>query len=227
MATQVVSYKSFIHKIQKSATPDIGRNNAASNTLNNLLLALVNRFAEVIHILANESNPNKVVSTISDKVVVAAAKILLPGELSLFALQEADRALDLLSKSQEEKHDNKIGTAERAGLILPPPRVLHQLRSFFGKRHIAKTVPVALAAVLQFVISEVLSSAGALAVLDKKKRVTPFNILTAINKDVELKEVFKTFLVGGGVTPYDYASFKSNEEPQAEEEEDDSYLENE
>jgi len=54
---------------------------------------------------------------------------------------------------------------------------------------IGKTAPVYLAAVLEYLLAEMMELAGNAARDDKKPRIPPQHIFLAVNKDVELEQL--------------------------------------
>lgn len=91
-------------------------------------------------------------------------------------------------------------TSERSGLILPVARFNRRIRKVSGLPRCGKPAAVYLTAVIEYMLSEVLESAGLIAKECKKHRITPRHINLAIRTDQELEILLrKTIISGGGV----------------------------
>lgn len=95
-----------------------------------------------------------------------------------------------------------VSRSYRAGIRFPVGRVHRLLRKGgFGKR-IGNFSPVYLAAVLEYLVAEVLELSGSAARDNKKSRITPRHIHLAVKNDEELSKLLKEVTVAqGGVLP--------------------------
>lgn len=99
-----------------------------------------------------------------------------------------------------------ISHTAMAGLTFPVSRVRRHMRGRHAPR-IRKKVPIYLAAVLEYLVAEVLNQAGIAADSQKKTRVLPRHVQLAIRTDQELKELLKGVTIAeGGVMPYIHES---------------------
>ena len=93
--------------------------------------------------------------------------------------------------------------SSRAGLQFPVGRIGRYLRRAILKRRISAVAPVYLAAVLEYLVAEVVELAGNAARQNKKSRIIPRHILLAIANDEELHRVLRGVTIAcGGVLPH-------------------------
>ncbi|KAJ6518689.1 histone-fold-containing protein, partial [Mycena sanguinolenta] len=113
----------------------------------------------------------------------------------------------------------RVSTSFKAGLLFPVARI----RRFLKIQHESKRVtgpsagtpppssvqipaqyhPVYLAAVLEYLMAELLELAGNCATDMGKKRIIPRHILLAVKNDEELDRLFKKVIIyDGGVLPF-------------------------
>ena len=91
----------------------------------------------------------------------------------------------------------------RAQLIMPVGRVASMLKDGKYARRVGKGAPVFLAAVLEYMLSEMIYYAGETALEHKKKRITPRFLNLAIRNDEELSQLLHSATIaGGGVKPF-------------------------
>ena len=90
----------------------------------------------------------------------------------------------------------------RAGLTFPVGRILrHMKKGRFAKR-IGGGAPVFMAAVLEYLVAELLELAGNAARDHKKTRIVPRHIQLAVTNDEELnKYLGRATIASGGVLP--------------------------
>nr|AFY23216.1 histone H2A.1 [Hematodinium sp. SG-2012] len=100
----------------------------------------------------------------------------------------------------------------KAGLFFPVGRI-HRCLKERVPRHtrVGATAAIYIAAVMEYVIAEVLELSGNQAKQLKKRRITPRNLLMAIKSDQELDQLIKgTIISGGGVVPFVHEVLKKN-----------------
>eukprot|EP00092_Neocalanus_flemingeri_P032085 GFUD01034873.1.p1 GENE.GFUD01034873.1~~GFUD01034873.1.p1 ORF type:complete len:310 (-),score=89.67 GFUD01034873.1:120-1049(-) len=91
----------------------------------------------------------------------------------------------------------------RAGLVMSVARVLARLKAGRYSRRVGVTGAVYLAAVLEYLVAEVLELAGNCASFFRKKRVFPRCIQLSLLHDKELNQLTRGVIVPqGGVRPY-------------------------
>ncbi|XP_022972735.1 histone H2A-beta, sperm-like [Cucurbita maxima] len=90
----------------------------------------------------------------------------------------------------------------RAGLQFPVSRIGRYLKQGLYSERIGTGAPIYLAAVLEYLVAEVLEVAGNAAMDNKRNRITPRHIVLAVRNDEELAKLFSEVTIPfGGVVP--------------------------
>lgn len=141
--------------------------------------------------------------TISAKEVESAIVTILPEELANNAVRAARRAV---TRSLADTTLSGRRRQDRAGIVFPPSITEKFLRDF-GNSKLMVTVqaPIQLAAVVEYLASEILENAAVSAKDKKRVRVTVRDLEVGVRNDRAIDQFFVnagiTFL-GGGVVPY-------------------------
>lgn len=150
--------------------------------------------------------------TVSVREVEFAARLCLPKELAKLAVVEGTRAVTkYLGPAAAE--DSSVALQARCstqttkvGLTFPVGRV-HRALAKKLRMKVAATAPVYLAAVLEFMVRELMELAGYAARYSSIKRITPRYLFLAIFNDEELARFASDVCIPfGGVTPNIHAS---------------------
>ncbi|XP_031820017.1 histone H2A-beta, sperm-like [Sarcophilus harrisii] len=97
----------------------------------------------------------------------------------------------------------KIFKSDRAGLQFPIGRIYKYLKTGNYAERISIEAPVFLAAVMEYLTTELLEVSGNVAQLNKKVRITPRHIQLALQNDKELRELVAAATIPeGGVMPH-------------------------
>jgi histone H2A len=108
-------------------------------------------------------------------------------------------------KSATKKASKKSGSkTAKAGLIFPVARMGAMLRKGRYAKRVSASAGVYAAAVLEYLVSEVLELASKAVLASKKKstRITPRALTLAVRHDTDLGELLKNVtLSNGGVVP--------------------------
>lgn len=102
-----------------------------------------------------------------------------------------------------------VTQSKRAGVIFPVGRIKRTLREGRYAKLIGRGAPVYMAAVFQYLVEEVLISAGDLARDHKRRRINPRHITLTVRNDVELDGLWKNVTISeGGVLPFIHQELK-------------------
>merc|ERR1719499_2915504 len=100
------------------------------------------------------------------------------------------------------KQTSKSSRSAKAGVTFPVGRLARYMREGAYAQRIGGGSAVYVAAVLEYLIAEVLELAGNAAKDNKKSRIVPRHILLAVRNDEELnKFMANTTIADGGVLP--------------------------
>jgi histone H2A len=110
----------------------------------------------------------------------------------------------------EMEKKKSISRSRRAGLIFPVGRthrlVKNEICTGSGKTRVGAGAPVYIAAVLEYLLAEVLELAGNAASDRRRKRITARHITLAVRSDEELHELFRNVNIPqGGTMPMIHA----------------------
>lgn len=185
----------YIFKVLKQVHPDTGITTVAKDQLN----AVVNYIGEALASRAVELSTKSGRATVTTRDVQSAVRMEYPGELSKHAVSEGTKAVTKYNANAEEK-----GSASaKAGLQFPIART----RKFFDpyKKRVGNAAPVYLAAVLEYLVAEIVELSGNAARDGKKVRIVVRHLYMAIEGDEELNRMFRDMhieLSGTGVMPH-------------------------
>eukprot|EP00211_Chloroparvula_japonica_P008270 CAMPEP_0119130192 /NCGR_PEP_ID=MMETSP1310-20130426/7628_1 /TAXON_ID=464262 /ORGANISM="Genus nov. species nov., Strain RCC2339" /LENGTH=181 /DNA_ID=CAMNT_0007120675 /DNA_START=309 /DNA_END=854 /DNA_ORIENTATION=+ len=137
-------------------------------------------------------------TTLSSREVQTGVRLTLPGELAKHAVSEGTKAVTKFSCSDGGRGNTRSG---RAGLQFPVGRI-HRLMREKWKGRVGSGAPVYLAAVMEYMVAEVLELSGNAARDNRKCRIIPRHILLAIRNDEELNNFSRDkSIASGGVIP--------------------------
>jgi histone H2A len=104
--------------------------------------------------------------------------------------------------ARKETNKKKRNRSSKAGLNFPVGRINSRLRRAGYNKRVSATAPVFLAAILEYIASEMLELSHDQAFARDKRRVSPCDIFTVIRSDSELNKLFDgASLPYGGTIP--------------------------
>ncbi len=192
-----INFRTYIERVLKQVHPDTGSNGEAKGALN----AFTNRVCETLVIKAIALAKASFKKTVSCREVQTSIRMCLPGELAKHAVSEGTKAITKYNSNESSK--GKMTSAAKAGLQFAPSRV----RTIFkneGNLRIGKMGPIYMAAVMEYLLAEILELSGNAARDNKRQRITVRHIQLAVSNDEELDSLFKSMglqLAKGGVIP--------------------------
>ena len=220
------SYSSHIYKVLKQVHPDTGISSKAMSITNSFVHDVFERIAVEAGKLVRYNKKG----TLSSREIQTAVRLILPGELAKHAVSEGTKAVTKYTanmKGEEEElaaaYDLNAGAGKgkgkggakltpkskkatsrssKAGIVFPVGRVHRFLKLGRYASRIGAGAPVYLAAVMEYMVAEVLELAGNAARDLKLKRVTPRHLLLAVRQDEELNKFLGgVTIAAGGVLP--------------------------
>ncbi|KAJ3833345.1 histone-fold-containing protein [Lentinula raphanica] len=97
----------------------------------------------------------------------------------------------------------KITQSLRAGLTFPVSRVRRYLKNMNADKKLTMTAPVYLAAVLEYLVAELLELSGNACLDHRRKHIKPRHILLAVRNDDEIDRLLQNcHITEGGVIPH-------------------------
>jgi histone H2A len=199
------SWSTFIYKVLKQMHPSIGISNKAMAVMNDITwYCFRNITAQAEELSAKEKR-----LTLTSREIQTAVRLILPGEIAKHAVSEGTKSVtkfqshlsDRTSKVSGEKKGPTLSKTSQAGLQFPVGRITRYMKEVSQYR-VGSGAPVYLAAVLEYIVAEVLELSGNAARDAKRVRIVPRQILLAVKCDAELNKLFLhcTF-ASGGVVP--------------------------
>lgn len=204
------SFSLYIYKVLKQVHPDTGISKKA--------MAVVDSFVHDMFIRITEESRELVLmhekTTITSREIQTATRLVLGGELAKHGVSEGVKAVTKFRYSGDDGCDDapvrrrNTSQSARAGLQFPVGRVKRMLKER-TKNRIGATAPVYLAAVLEYLVAEVLELGGNACKDLRLKRITPRHVTLAIRGDEELDRLIPAAIPGGGVIPHIHKSLIS------------------
>jgi histone H3/H4 len=191
-------FETYISKVLKQISEKNGITSNSKQQLNSALCIITKTICSTVLKLTEISKKK----TLSDKEVSNAVKIIFSGDLANNAICEGCKSVDKFNAVSS----NGSSRQGKAGIIFPPSITEKFLRNFgYSKVMVTSSAPVFLAAVLDYLVAEILILSTKSAVSNKRIRITIRDLEMSIRGDNELSNLFDklelTFL-GGGVIPY-------------------------
>lgn len=143
-------------------------------------------------IFINQSNQN-----------IPTAKLSTPHRNYRTQTKKYTMALKSKNSTRAKPPSRRKSRSDRAGLKFPVGRIARLLRAGKYCQRIGDSAPVFLAAVLEYLVAEVLELAGNAAHANHKTRIVPRHLQLAIRNDVELSHLLSSVTIAqGGVLPH-------------------------
>jgi histone H2A len=205
MSYEDVDFSTYIYRVLKQVDPSRGLSGDGLSSFNNFVRILLKKTMDGVNRLMLISGGKK---TISSREVQSAVRLVFPGELAKHAVSQGTKAVTKYFASKEERESTKRKKGEKlkpvsrskiAGLVFPITRVENIMTELSIVDRKSESCAVYMAAVLEYVIAEILEIAANVAADNKKVRITPRHIKLSILNDEELSSLFRGTLMSGGV----------------------------
>lgn len=191
-------FETYISKVLKQVSDKNGITSNSKQQLNSAM-CIVARTVSSMVVRLTEIAKKK---TLSDKEVSNAVRILFSGDLAENSIREGAKAVEKFNV------ESSTGSSRqgKAGIIFPPSIAEKFLRNFgLSNVMVTSSAPVFLAAVLEYLVAEILEIAYKSANSHKRIRITIRDLQLSVGGDQELSNLFQKLnisLLGGGVIPY-------------------------
>lgn len=219
-----ISFEQYISKALKQVHPDSSITTDAKSQLNAFInyigITIVHKatFLTSPMMRNNEACKGKT-HIVSTRAIQSAVRLCIPGELAKHAVSVGTKAVTRFNinkdeeKAKKEEAKNKgkepekvkgkgSSKTDKAEIIFAVPRAAHMLRIYADK--VSATAPIYLAAVLEYLATEILELAGNAAMDNKKVRINARHLMFAIENDEELVKLEHSInfrLINAGVIP--------------------------
>jgi histone H2B len=180
------SFIIYINRTLKEVYPDMNLSTDSKRYLQKLITSFLEHFA----IYASTMMEQHRSKTLSHKDVQSAIRLFFVGELGKHAISQATKAVTQFTAFVNKKNGVRVSVAEKSGIIFPPSRVRYilenELADYKSDFRISSIVPIYLAAVIEYLIAEILELSGYQETDDYKKTIQIDDIKNVIKKDNEL-----------------------------------------
>lgn len=208
-----INFTRYSHRVMKMLHPDTGITAKAASQINALIFYIGKDIAARASKLILQSGK----ATVTARAIQNAIRTLIPGELAKHATSEGLKAvtkynLSIKDRAEKSEGGTKITKSSRAGLQFPPDRVKRffkggtQEQKFLGRTSLKTSDPamVYLAAVLEYLVAEIMELSGRVARDNKLQRITNRHIFLTTANDEELSKLLKNTKIrmgSSGVLP--------------------------
>jgi len=192
------AYSTYIYKVLKQVHPDTGISQKSMQIMNDYIYDILIRVGKEAQVLCELFNKK----TLTSREIQTAIRLCLPGELCKHAVSEGTKAVTKFNSS-----GGGGNRSFRAGLQFPVGRIHSFLKNGNFASRIGKGAPVYLAAVVEYLVAEVLELAGNASRDNKKSRIIPRHISLAVRNDEELNKLLAHVTIpGAGMLPNIHAA---------------------
>lgn len=141
----------------------------------------------------------KVRSTVFARDIRNATLLVVPGQLGHHSAAKINEAA-MRYRASGAAQSGKTSRTKRAGLVFSVPLAEKYIRNFSAFRRVSSDASVALAAVLQYVVAEILDLALKITLDIEEKTISPKTLNQAVRHDQELN-MLMTALYGAAYGP--------------------------
>jgi histone H2A len=200
-------FDTYIYKVLKQLHPETGINGAAMDEMDQYVKTVIEMISHAVNRLLINSGRK----TVESRDVQSAVRVLLKDELAKHAVSEGTKAVTKYNSALSAKTPGRkspggakstpTSKSFMAGLQFSVPRVEKLMMKHSIAERKSATSSVYLAAVVEYLVAEILELAGNAARDSKRVRITPRHIMMAIRNDSELSNLSKDMILPGGIIP--------------------------
>lgn len=196
------TFASYILKILKWVHPDVSISAKAMSIVDSFVKDVLEQLGyDMIKLVRYKKR-----ATLSSQEVQTAVQLIFPGELAKHAASEGIKAVTQCGVTRDGpnfvRRAFKSMKASRYALTFPPVRMRQALKLLHVATRYSPTGMIYCAAVIQYLVAEIMELSGNACRDHKKNRVTPCHLMLAIRNDEELNRLLgKVTIPGGGVLP--------------------------
>ena len=185
-----IKFDSYISKIEKQVHPDLILSIGARSKLNDFVNVFVKDFVKYLIIFTDHAKKK----TIAPREVNSTVRTLIRGELAKHAVSAGTKAVTKYTLFSPHSKENRTTDAVKAGLVIPPIRIRTIIKDnvddYKLNTRLSETTSVYLAAVVEYLLMEILELSGNIAKKEGKNKIIFEYIEKAIQNDKELKKTF-------------------------------------
>lgn len=188
------NFQIYIQRVLKQIHPTLRISKESLDLINFVVNSLALRFAfESVQLnepidYTNKKSKKHISKTISSRDIQTVVRLLLTSLLAKHAVSEGTKAVTKFT-SHLGKKETKTSSSEKAGLVFSVARV-GQILKATGKR-VSATAPVYLAAVLEYLVAEIVELSGNATRDNQRLTIQPAFIKLAVANDEELLSLMK------------------------------------
>lgn len=188
------SYDTYVYRVRDQVCPHNGMSKRAMMVLCSMVCDLERELSASASRLCEDVKSK----TLSAREIQTAVRLEFPGELAKHAVSEGTKAVTRAVSTPAAKGKPR---QDSAGIVFPIARIERHLHNRCAQR-ISRGAPTYLAAVLEYVVAEVLELSANAARDHRRHRITPRDIVLAIRNDEELHKLFRNATIpDAGVLP--------------------------
>lgn len=189
------TYTSYIYKALKEQHPQLGISKKAMAIMDSIVVTTYQKLMNEIPKLLKVANRR----TVSEREVESAVRQVYPGELKKYAIAAGTTAVTKFKSATSGNKKNPVSKSKKADIAFPVARIRGFMRYDMRRTHFASAADVYMAAVLEYIIKEVIQYAGQAALDLNRLRIIPRSIMLAIKGDKELRKLMTGTVAGAGV----------------------------
>lgn len=179
-----INLASYIYKVLKKEHPDTGASSLAIQSIQNLLNSLFSRIMAAASALLRAGKK----STLDSRALEAAALLVIPHQLGKYADSEGRKAAVKFAQGG--------GTARAANILFPVTRITNKARQFSSAKRISRKGSVYLAAVLEFICSDIFYIIKERFRREESTRITTKHVHMIIEDGEDFSLLFHNVLLG-------------------------------